>query len=219
MKSRHLKGEQTLGSEQAKAFEQTVKALDRSSQLLLAYWQQYSNMTTWQFWFLLALLIIPLIALYLFIDRKKSLLIGFFGFNINIWFHYADLYTSTHGQTSFPYKIIPFLPVSVTLDVSFVPVAFMLVYQWTLNYKKNFYLYATALSFGFAFLFKPALVTFGLFRISKGMNYFYIFLLFVLIAFVSKWITNFFLYLQKNGESPIHIIKSGRFFTKKQKAR
>ena len=84
----------------------------------------------------------------------------------------------------------------MSLDGALVPVAFMLVYQWTLNKKKNFYLYAIALSAIFSFGLKPLLVSVNLFGLNKGMNYFYLFLLYCLMFLISKFITNFFLKLQ-----------------------
>jgi hypothetical protein len=93
----------------------------------------------------------------------------------------------------------------------------MLVYQWTLNNNKNYYVYAAGLCGFLAFLFKPAMVTFGFFRIYKGMNYVYIFLIYILVMLMSKWITNFFLYLHnKQGTSDNEKSIFNRLFRNKE---
>ena len=212
-----------MGTKQIKDFEQTNHMLEDASIAIIQYWRTYSNLNTWQFWFLLGALIVPLIILYFLIDKKRALLIGFFGFNIHVWFHYFDLFTTTHGLTNYPYKAIPFLPVSILLDSTLIPVAFMLLYQWTTQHNKNYYLYATSLSAFIAFLFKPALVTFDLFRIYKGMNYFYIFLMILFVSFLSKWMTNLFLQFQKqDGDSRRPLVKTyklNRLFPRREKAK
>ncbi|WP_235801514.1 DUF2781 domain-containing protein [Heyndrickxia acidiproducens] len=55
------------------------------------YWEKYSSFNTWQFWLTIAFLLLPLIALYFFIDRKRALPLGF----SDLTFMYGFL-TSTH---------------------------------------------------------------------------------------------------------------------------
>ncbi|WP_245976565.1 hypothetical protein [Paenibacillus prosopidis] len=61
------------------------------------YWINFSNASTWQFWVNIALLVFPLITLYICIDKSKAFHIGFFGFNIHIWFTYIDQFGVLHG--------------------------------------------------------------------------------------------------------------------------
>lgn len=211
-----------MGPEQTKQLDKINEMLENSSDAVNHYWISYSNPSTWQFWVLLALLLLPLIALPFLLDRRKALLIGFYGFNIHVWFHYCDLYTSTHGFTDFPYKVFPFLPVSLTLDTSLVPVTFMLVYQWTLNNNKNFYIYTALFCAFMAFLVKPAFVAFELFRIHNAMNYFYLFVLYLLIALISKLITNIFLHFEKDKQAKRDAADKDyviEFFLKRKKAK
>ncbi len=164
------------------------------------YWMLYSHPGTWQFWTLLLLFVLPLVALFFFLDRRRALLIGFFGFNIHVWHTYVDLLGTNYGRWAYPYRLFPFMPESVVIDSSLVPVAFMYVYQWTLIRGKNFYGYAAALSLFFAFLVKPALITFGLFEMYAGMNVVLLWISFLFVAVVSKWITDVFLSIQIRGE-------------------
>ncbi len=218
-----------MDMEQLQELDRINNFLEQYTAELPNYWLRYSSMSTWQFWVMLLFLVGPLVAIFFMIDRKRALLIGFYGFNVHVWFHYADLITTTRGMTGFPFKVIPLIPVNLSLDSSFIPVTFMLIYQWTRKYNKNFYLYALAYSLFLAFLFKPALVAFGLFQISNSMNYFYIFLVFVGVSFISKWITNLFKYFENHPQQhadPAPITTSNkrkytlnRFFLQRKKAK
>ncbi len=163
----------------------------------LDYWQQWSHMGTWQFWALVAMIVVPLVSLYFLIDKKKALLIGFFGFNIHVWFTYADIVGARFGMWSYPFQAIPFLTVSFGLDASLVPVAFMLVYQWTIHSKRNSYLYLGALSAFFSFALKPFLVSIHLFQLHKWATYFHLFIFYILIFSISLWITKIFLFFEE----------------------
>ncbi|WP_302466510.1 CBO0543 family protein [Heyndrickxia acidiproducens] len=99
----------------------------------------------------------------------------------------------------YPYKVFPFFVTSFALDVSLIPVLYMFVYQWTLNHKKNYYSFMILLSAFLAFVFKPVLSMLNLFKLYNGANYFHLFIGYLLIAFVSKIITNLFIYFEKNG--------------------
>lgn len=182
-------------------FLNKIKDLElKHSNAWFEYWKTYSNFSTWQFWVNLVLLLLPLVALYFFIDKKRALLLGFFGLNVHIWFTYIDAFGVTQGFWIYAYKLFPVLPTNFALDVALVPVIYILVYQWTLNNNKNFYLYLVILSLFFAFVFKPLFSVLGLFEFSRGGNYFYLFLGYVAIGLISKLLTNLFIYFEKKPE-------------------
>lgn len=191
-----------MKTSQADELKQITELHEEVLNKTVHYWEVHSGFDTWQFWVLVAFIILPLVALFFLLDRRKALLIGFFGFNVHVWFHYIDLLYVHNGLIAYPYKLIPLLPTSISLDTSFVPVAFMLLYQWTLNHNKNFYLYAAGCSIFFAFLFKPAMVSFGFFRFYEGTNYLHLFAGYVTVLLVSKMITNLFVYFINQKENP-----------------
>ncbi|WP_117169005.1 CBO0543 family protein [Paraliobacillus sediminis] len=161
------------------------------------YWLTYSNIDTWQFWVMVATMILPLIVLVIAIDKTKLFLILFFTLNIHVWFAYIDSIGVRRAYWEYPYTLTPYFPFSLSLDGALAPVAFMLVYQWTLNKQKNFYLYATGLAAFFSFIFKPFLVSINLFGMNNGFNYFYLFLLYCLLFLISIGITNIFIKFKK----------------------
>ncbi len=85
--------------------------------------------------------------------------LGFFGINYHLWFQYVNSAGVSMGLWEYPYELTSFQP-SFTLDGSIAPVAFMLVYQWTLNHGKNVFLYSLLLSALFGFVMKPMMAYF-----------------------------------------------------------
>ncbi|MFC4099065.1 CBO0543 family protein [Paenibacillus xanthanilyticus] len=184
---------------QAQQFEQIRQAKLDEAGIIHRYWLNYSNVDTWQFWLLAALFVIPLIVLFWKMDRSKALLLGFFGLNVHIWFSYVDTFGVERGMWGYPYKFVPFLPESITLDTSLVPVTFMLLYQWCIHTRRNFYLFGIALCGAYSFGLKPIMVQLDLFHMYRGMNFIYLFLLYLLVFGLAVGVTAIFLALRKAG--------------------
>ncbi len=183
--------------EQLEALRKIRLMSEKISQLQLEYWQQYSHIETWGFKVSILMLLIPLVFLYFAIDRKNILLLGFYGLNIHVWFFYVNVIGVNLGWFSYPFEIIPFIPGNLSVDAALVPVLFILVYQWTINHDKNFYLYTIGLTLILSFAFKPLLVSIDMFVLHKGVNYFHLFILYFIVTIFSKIITNIFLKMQK----------------------
>ncbi|APH05125.1 hypothetical protein [Bacillus weihaiensis] len=164
------------------------------------YWNEFSAFTTWEFWLHVFIFILPLLILYKKIDRSIALQLGFFGFNIHVWFFYFDAFGTRQAFWTYPYQIIPFIPNSVGLDASLVPVLFILFYQWILRKQKNYYFYTLLLSGFLSFVLKPVLVHYHLFEFHQGATYLHLFLTFVVIISLSKWITDLFVYFERNSK-------------------
>ncbi|RIW37347.1 hypothetical protein D3H55_04735 [Bacillus salacetis] len=164
------------------------------------YWHDYSAYDTWQFWFLILLFIIPLVVLYFKLDKRRALQLGFFGFNIHVWLGYIDRFGASQGYWEYPYQWLIILPSNVTLDASLIPVIYILLYQWILTNKKNFYLYMILLSAGLSFIFKPLLVLHYFLTFYIKMPYIYLFIGYLVIIWLSKMITDIFLGFYKKTE-------------------
>ncbi|RYG72017.1 hypothetical protein EU245_11980 [Lentibacillus lipolyticus] len=170
--------------------------MEKTAKLQLEYWKLIADLSSWHFWIVILMLLLPLIVLFFYIDKRNALLLGFFGLNFHIWFAYANKILIGLGLIEYPYPVFPFID-SFSLDASFVPIAFMLLYQWTIKHNKNIYLYSILLSAILAFVFKPILVNLDLFHMFKGVNYFHLFLFYMAFFIASKLITNLFLWLQR----------------------
>ncbi|MBU7594579.1 CBO0543 family protein [Metabacillus halosaccharovorans] len=188
-----------LPQEQLERLNELKINQEKSVKEWVDYWIDYSSFDTWQFWINVGFIIIPLIVLYITIDKKRVFLLGFFGFNIHVWMVYTDAIGTRFNFFEYPYKAIPILPMHVGIDTSLVPVLFILLYQWILNNKKNFYLYNFGLILFLSFIFKPILGAHHLFHLKNGANYLHIFLLYVFVVLFSKLITNVFLHLNSKA--------------------
>ncbi|MEH7180582.1 CBO0543 family protein [Neobacillus vireti] len=189
-----------MSSAQREALDKLVKEQLEGASNWLRYWFEYSAFDTWQFWLHVLMFVGPLIVLYFAMDWKRALQLGFYGFNIHVWFAYIDSFGTTQTFWTYPYKMVPFIPNSVGLDSSLVPVLYILVYQWTIKNKKNYYLFTLLLSLCLSFILKPILVMHHLFEFHHGANYFHLFLTYIVILVLSKAITDFFLYFQRKAK-------------------
>lgn len=198
-----------MSDAQKEALNKLIKEQQEGGVQWLKYWQEFSAFDTWQFWFHVVMFVSPLIILYFAMDWKRALQLGFYGFNVHAWFAYIDDFGSTQGLWTYPYKMIPFIAHSVGMDASLVPVLFILVYQWTIKNNKNYYLYTLLLSLFLSFILKPIFVMHNLFKFNAWVNYFHLFLGYIVILTLSKVITDIFLRFQKNAEEKGNKVATG----------
>ena len=179
------------------------KLTDRYSEATAAweeYWRDHSYYDTWQFWVLLALLILPLVVLIFRLDREKAFRLGFYGFAVHVLAIYIDLYATTHDWWAYPFKVFPFPPSSFSLDASLIPVSYMLVYQWTLHRKKNYYVYMGLLAAAFSFALKPLFVALNLFELHEA-TYLTLFVAYLAGGLGSKWIVDLFAFAERRARA------------------
>ncbi|MFZ3578774.1 CBO0543 family protein [Virgibacillus sp. DJP39] len=188
-----------MDAHQREFFQKLISIQEDFTRESEQYWNMYSDLSTWQFWVIILMLVGPLVVLYFVLDRENIFLIGFFGFAVHILFAYIDATGIRYGLWGYPYQMLPFLP-SFSIDASFIPITIMVVFQWTLKHKKNFYVYSfiTALIFGFGF--KPFLTSIGLFESYKWVNYFLIFLIYLVLFLLAYWITKIFLWMHNKQD-------------------
>lgn len=73
----------------------------------------------------------------------------------------------------------------------------MLFYQYILNNRKNYYIWNFLLCLALAFLLKPLIVGIGLFHFHENENFLLFFAGYVFVALISKWLTDFFIFLSQ----------------------
>ncbi|QGH36477.1 hypothetical protein GI584_21565 [Gracilibacillus salitolerans] len=172
-------------------WDQIYEKNEELNSIISSYWSNYSDMGTWQFWVVVSLLIFPLFLLYFTVDRKRMFELFFFGYTVHMLWTYVDIILERYGYFVHTYFLTPVLPMALNMTASALPVGFLLIYQYCTNNKKNFYLYTIILSVVFAFGFASLEAHFGLLKFNKGMNQFYVFLIDIVIAFISFWFTKF----------------------------
>lgn len=181
-------------------FDEIVKMGKEGQKALNQYWLDYAIYTSFEYWLMVLLLVVPFIFLFLKINKNKLFQILFYGYSIHISFGYSDLYGRNLGYWNYPFPVIPALP-GIILDSSFIPIIFIFVYQSTLNSNKKYYLYATITAGILSFVFKPMLVELGLFRMYGPTNYFHLFLSYLSIITFAKLLTDLFVWIKKRYSS------------------
>ena len=172
-------------------WEEFYKNREELNSSLISYWKEFSFIDSWQFWFALGLLIIPLIILFFVVDRSRLFEILFFGFSVHMLWTYIETILGSTSLFVHQYFIIPLLPFALSLNSSVLPVGFILVYQYCLNHNKNFYLYTIIVSAIFSYGFASIELLLGLIDFNGGMNLFYVFLIDLVVVFLSFWLTKF----------------------------
>jgi hypothetical protein len=177
-------------------FDKAAKIQKESTDAIVNYWNDFALYSSFEYWILAGILVIPLIILFFKIDKSKIFQIGFFGYSIHVFFAYMDIYGINVGFWHYPIQLIPSLP-SLSIDSSLVPVTFMLVYQWTLNRNKNYYVYSIIAAAILSFGFNPILVQMGLLKMYGKINYFHLFITYITVLILAKLITNGFVWMKK----------------------
>jgi len=168
------------------------KKSEELNSLILDYWKVFSNIDSWQFWFSAFLLLIPLVVLLFLVDRRRIFEVLFFGYAVHMLWGYTDVLLGSTGLFVHYYFLIPLMPFALSVTSSVLPVGFLLIYQYTTNHNKNFFLYLAVASAVFSFCFAPLESYMGLITFDHGMNYFYLFLIDIGIGSMAFGLTYFF---------------------------
>lgn len=177
-------------------FDKIVEMGKEGQKALNEYWLDYALYATFEYWFMVLLLVVPFFFLFIKINKNKLFQILFYGYSVHIFFGYEDLYGRNIGYWNYPFPVIPALP-GIVLDSSLIPIIFIFVYQSTLNSNKKYYLYSIITSVFLSFVFKPMLVGLGLFRMYGSINYFHLFLSYLTVITSAKLMTDLFVWIKK----------------------
>ncbi|MBM7691471.1 hypothetical protein JOC77_000876 [Peribacillus deserti] len=157
--------------------------------LYSSYWNKFSDFGDWQFWVVIALMLLPLILLCIFVDRNRIFELFFFGYTVHVLWNYVDIALGRSGYLVHTYFLTHLLPNATNMTASVLPVCFLFLYQYCSKQNKNFYLFSLLLSAAFAFGYALLEESLGFTQYKKGMNQFYIFLIDIGIAYIAYWFT------------------------------
>ncbi|GAA4706932.1 CBO0543 family protein [Brevibacillus fulvus] len=217
-----------MSSEQQAMLVKIRELSEERTQASIDHWLQFSNMGTWQFWVSVVALIFPLAVLLIYLDRRRTFEILFFGFVVHVLMNYLDAYGVANGLVEHPYIIIPGMPINLAINTALIPVLFMLTYQYCINQSRNVYFFGLIAAV-FTGLVLGGLATATEFlHLFKGMNIWYIFVIDYLEFVLAYWLTSFFLKIgnqdlnRKEGNQAITSPRKRQirydFFRKKREA-
>ncbi|PKG23734.1 hypothetical protein [Niallia nealsonii] len=182
-------------------WNEIYKNNDQLNSLYSSYWNQYTGIGAWQFWVVLASLVVPVALLYFLVDRRRIFELFFFGYTVHVLWSYTDIALGRSGYAVHKYFLLPILPNAMNITASVLPVGFLLLYQYCTNRNKNFYLYSVLLSVAFAFVFAQLEEFIGLLTLRKGMTHFYLVLIDIGIAYIAYWFTKLIIRLKAKAAS------------------
>ncbi|WP_404458112.1 hypothetical protein [Oceanobacillus kapialis] len=174
-------------------YDKIYQVKEQLSQLNQHFWEKFSDFDTWYFWFNLMSIFLPLLILYVVLDRKRLFEISFYGYTTHVLWSNTDSILSSANYLNHPHSLSYLLPVGFSVTTVIFPVSFMLIYQYCTNRNKNIFLYFIGFSAVFAFGFGGFSLLVGLLEMNKGMNLFYLFLIDLVISFMAYGFTKLFI--------------------------
>ena len=150
-------------------------------QLRVSDW--YDKVISFQWFFLVFLIIVPWIIWWRLVDRKNIAKIFSFGMLITAMSSFFNGIGLNLLLWSYPYKLLPFSP-RMYVTFSVLPVTFMLMYQYFRTWK-SFTIANAIMAFIFAFILQPILKWLGMYTLIKW-NYFYSFVIYIIMGLGSR---------------------------------
>jgi len=150
--------------------EQIAQMTKDLTEARIANWLS-NDLLTRQWWFILALLIVPWIIFYYMADRKKLPSLWLYGTFLFIVVFSLDLIGYEIGLWAYPYKLAPFGPLIAYVDASPLPVVYMLEYQYYPKWR-DFIFVSIVTALMFSFVFEPILEAIGLYVLISWKFYY-----------------------------------------------
>ncbi|MEN2765811.1 CBO0543 family protein [Ornithinibacillus xuwenensis] len=142
-------------------------------------WLQY-DLFTFDWWLLVIFFILPWIVWIKLVDRNRMVEIFLFGMFIIKITTITDILGTELDFWQYPTSLLPMFPRAFPFDISMVPVAFMLIYQFFTTWKTYTYALLTMATI-YAFVGEPFCVWKRL-VIYPNWNYFYSFIFYLVVG-------------------------------------
>jgi hypothetical protein len=130
-----------------------------------------TDLFTWQWWLIIASFLIPWIVFYYIGDRKQLPKLLLYGTLLMLLIITLDLSGFELGLWYYPFKLLPLGPLSAYIDVSPLPIIYMLEYQYFPRWK-DFVKVSIVTGFVFSFCFEPILAVLGLYTPVRWEHYY-----------------------------------------------
>ncbi|WP_163528765.1 CBO0543 family protein [Halobacillus ihumii] len=148
------------------------------------YWVEHV-LFSFNWWFLLLILIIPWILWWILVDRSRLFEMITLGFFVATTAALLDSIGVIWGLWTYESKLIQMLPELLPIDYSLLPVCHMLIYQWFPRWR-NFVLAHIILSAGGAFIAEPLFVWMNIYELHEW-KHIYSFPIYIAIGVILKW--------------------------------
>ncbi|MDQ0257270.1 hypothetical protein J2S74_004728 [Evansella vedderi] len=181
------------------SFEEIKEVHAKLSQMRLEYWLHH-DLFSMQWWLLVAVLIIPWIIWWRFVDKKRLTTILLFGTILMIVVMMLDDIGVEAQLWSYPYQLISILPRLVSIDQGIIIIFHMALYQLFPKWK-SFLIANTIMATAFTFIFEPITVWLGIYQLDNW-EYVYSFPIYIAKASLVKYLVDEVI-TKAEGKTPI----------------
>lgn len=154
--------------------EQIIQLKTQLKVLILKDWLT-QDVFSLRWWFLFASLVIGYAVWLKFLDKRRTIEIVLYGALIVVLNVSFDIFAVLYGLWTYKVRFFPIMPSVFPYDYSFIPVIYMLVYQYFTPWKKFFWGGAIASAL-FSFAYFPILKYWGIVQLHHW-NFVYSFIL------------------------------------------
>lgn len=160
------------------------------TQIRIETWLHH-DLFSYQWWLLVAVLFIPWLLWWKWVDKKRLTEITLFGAVIWIIASFLDATMSEIGLWEYNFYVIPYWPRLITADFTIIPVTYMFIYQYFKKWK-SFLWAMLVVSLFFAFVGEPLLVWLDIYTLHTW-KHFYSLPIFFTMAVSIKCLTHWIL--------------------------
>lgn len=168
---------------QSPSFEQIIDTQNLSIQLQNQHWLKY-EVFTFQFWLLIAMLILPWFIWWKVVDRKRFYEILVFGLLVITVVTFLDEVGCQLNFWEYRFDIEPLFPRLIPINFTMLPIAYMLVYQYFANWK-SYILANIIMAAIFAFIGEPIFIFLDIYELLNW-KIIYSFPIYILLGVVLK---------------------------------
>lgn len=151
--------------------ENLLRARELINQLVQTNTERFMEygFLTYRWWILLAFLIVPWVIWIKVADKKRMLEILFVGTLVIVITHLFDLVGYNLDFWDYPVELLPLVPGGMSFDLSMIPVAFMLIYQFYPTWK-SYCIALLCMTVVYAFIGEPFAIRLELVIYIKWSN-------------------------------------------------
>lgn len=160
------------------------------TQIRIENWLHH-DLFSFQWWLLLATLIIPWLIWWKWADKTRLTEIMLFGLVIFIIASFLDAVMSEMRLWEYNYYVIPYWPRLISADFSIIPVTYMFIYQYFRKWK-DFLRAMLGVSLFFAFVGEPLLVWLHIYSLH-AWRHFYSLPIYFAMAVMAKYLIHLIL--------------------------
>lgn len=150
--------------------DQIAEAEKQLAQMKIANWLA-QDLFSPVWWLMLAMLVIPWLIWWKYVDRNRILQITLYGMLVLILSSYLDAIGSELVLWQYNRMLIPLWSRLVAVDFSVMPVTYMFVYQYFRSWP-TFALASVAVGAVYAFLAEPVMIRLGIYQLNEWSHWY-----------------------------------------------